>query len=174
MNKLGLQLIFAALIVLMGSTSALAEPHTPEDLYRNGDIVVDHQPRRFGGTASDTLFYDYYGFEVWQQLADDFLLDSSVTIRRASWWGFYHLNEPPPVVETMRIRFYDARPSDGLPGTVLYEETLLNPSRTATGEIVSSYRPLAYFSAGNAHPGNIDACAYSTSKCSSRLLAPQR
>ncbi len=35
----------------------------------------------------------------------------------------------------MRIRLYDARVSDALPGNVLFEEDLPNPSRTPTGVI---------------------------------------
>lgn len=56
-------------------------------------------------------------------------------IQHIVWWGFYHLDSPP-ATETMRIRFYDARPGDGLPGAILYEESFLDPSRTATGLIV--------------------------------------
>jgi len=38
----------------------------------------------------------------------------------------------------MRIRFYHARPSDGLPdeGSIVFEESFVNPSRTATGEVI--------------------------------------
>jgi hypothetical protein len=59
------------------------------------------------------------------------------------WWGFYggsfaHYPEPAPLSETMRIRFYASRASDGLPDDngILHEETFENPSRVATGEIV--------------------------------------
>lgn len=39
----------------------------------------------------------------------------------------------------MRIRFYCARPSDGLPddGNIIFEELFLDPSRTATGNLVN-------------------------------------
>jgi hypothetical protein len=36
----------------------------------------------------------------------------------------------------MRLRFYAPRASDGLPGDILYEESLVNPQRTVTGERV--------------------------------------
>ncbi len=127
----------AAVVVAAGlSAPASAYPGEWDNLMRDGGVVVDHQPRLGGGTAADTAFYDPYGYEVWQQLADDILLAEAAMIRRIVWWGFYHLNDPPPAVETMRIRFYDARPGDGLPGAILYEESFLNPSRTATGETV--------------------------------------
>jgi len=104
-------------------------------------VVVDHPPLNTGGLGADTDFFSDSGQQVWQQVADDILLDAPATVRRVVWWGFYGGNSsgtplPPEGPETMRIRFYDARPADGLPGDRLFEETVLNPSRTATGRNV--------------------------------------
>ncbi|MFH1419806.1 MAG: PEP-CTERM sorting domain-containing protein [Planctomycetota bacterium] len=142
MNKLSLQLIFAATVVSAWAASARAAPHSLEDLYRNGDIVVDQEPTRLGGPGADTDFINVLGLRVWQQVADNILLSEPASIRRIAWWGFYGGSgtpaTPPPSVETMRIRFYGARVGDGLPddNNILYEESFFNPSRTATGEII--------------------------------------
>ncbi|OWY71514.1 hypothetical protein B7486_07440 [cyanobacterium TDX16] len=106
-----------------------------------GSIVVDHQPFPTGGPASDTGFRDDFGMQFWQQLADDFVLSLDAIIRHVTWWGFYGSSftspaEQPPVTQTMRVRFYDARIQDGLPGTVLFEETFVDPSYAWTGRQV--------------------------------------
>ncbi len=98
-------------------------------------VVVDHQPTRSGGPFADTAFLDMFGDPQWQFLADDILLNSLATIRSVRWWGFYD-QDNPPASETFRMRFYDARPSDGLPGNVLFEESFLDPAREGTGQIV--------------------------------------
>lgn len=111
--------------------------------------LIDHQPLNTGGPASDTQFLDLFGRESWQLLADDFSLDSDAAVRRVSWWGFYD-QDNPPASEIMRIRFYSARPGDGLPGEVLYDQTVLNPSRTATGRRVGvTVLPKEYFYQAN-------------------------
>ena len=99
-----------------------------------GPIVVDHPPLNSGGGGSDTAFRDMFGTPVWQRVADDFTLAAPADIRRITWWGFYDQNNPP-ATETMRIRFYGARPGDGLPdeNNILFEQSYLNPSRIATG-----------------------------------------
>lgn len=109
----------------------------------SGDgVVIDHQPHPFGGLGSDTLFREFPGGPaVWQRVADDIVLDSPALIRRIHFWGFYGSTfdsepEPPPLTETMRIRFYDARPSDGLPQNVLFEDSFSDPMRTATGDTI--------------------------------------
>jgi hypothetical protein len=99
---------------------------------RDGELIFEHQPTRYGGLASDTDFLDLYGLPNWQQLADDVLLGSEALVERITVWGFYD-QDNPPATETMRLRFYAPRSSDGLPGEVLYEEAFLDPSRTATG-----------------------------------------
>jgi hypothetical protein len=99
------------------------------------DIIVDHPPHNAGGSTADTELIDMLGRPAWQLAADDILLDAPATVRRVTWWGFYHLDNPP-TEETMRIRFYDARPGDGLPGEILFEEHFLNPARVATGRRV--------------------------------------
>lgn len=100
-----------------------------------GQFIVDHPPHPFGGPASDTEFIDMFGRPFWQLEADDFQLSSAATARRLVWHGFYD-RDNPPLSETMGIRFYDARPTDGLPGTVLREFTAVNPARFATGRII--------------------------------------
>src|SRR5262245_31130807 len=101
-----------------------------------GGIILDKPPNQLGGGASDTSFYNEFGEERWQRLADDVLLTQPATLRRVIWHGFYgdsfkNTPEPLPLTETMRIRLYDARPGDGLPGNVLFEESFLDPSRVA-------------------------------------------
>lgn len=106
-----------------------------------GPVVFDHPPFNTGGPASDTSFrIDPSPAELWQQLADDILLASPATIRRIVFWGFYGgtfdpVPQQPPITETFRVRFYGARPGDGLPddNNIFFEETFLDPSRTATG-----------------------------------------
>jgi hypothetical protein len=130
----------AVLAILALPASVQAGPVAEKGSPRDEGIVVDQQPTRYGGPASDTLFRNEFGDERWQQLADNILLDEAATIRRITWWGFYGGSgtpaTPPPETETMRIRFYSPRPGDGLPGEVLWEENFLDPSRAATGLIV--------------------------------------
>jgi hypothetical protein len=120
-----------------------AEPVQSNHALRDGGIVTDHQPYPYGGGGADTAFSDDFGFPTWQRLADDILLSEPATIRHITWWGFYggsfdEYPEAPPSTEIIRIRFYQSRPSDGLPDEddVLFEETFLDPSRTATGNVI--------------------------------------
>jgi hypothetical protein len=101
-------------------------------------VVVDHQPHPFGGGASDTLFVGPSGQPVWQRNADDFMLTAGDTIGTIKWWGFYNADNPP-ATETMRIRFYGARPGDGLPddGNILYETSVQDHTRTWTGRLIA-------------------------------------
>jgi hypothetical protein len=103
-------------------------------------IIVDQQPLNTNGSASDTAFVSAKQ-EVWQQIADDFELTQDILLQKVVLWGFYGDNfdktiEPPPQDETLRLRIYDARPIDGLPGSILKEQMFSNPSRTATGRII--------------------------------------
>ncbi len=125
------------LAVLIPAAQAFAGANDLRDLFRGSGVIVDHPPLNTGGLASDTLLIDMFGNEIWQRVADDFVLGGAATIRRVNWWGFYHLDNPP-ATETMRIRFYGARASDGLPddNNVLFEESFLDPQRTATGRTV--------------------------------------
>jgi hypothetical protein len=105
------------------------------------DIVVNHQPLNSGGPASDLAFINDSNQQSWQQLADDFQVAQDAEIRLIVFWGFYGSGfseevEPPPETETMRVRAYGARPGDGLPGNILYEQSFEDPSRTATGRII--------------------------------------
>ncbi|MFQ5502946.1 MAG: hypothetical protein ACE5EQ_11715 [Phycisphaerae bacterium] len=107
-------------------------------------VVIDHPGILSGGPAADTEFINPIGQQAWQRLADNILLSgNSALIRQVTWLGFYGGSgtpaTPPPVTETMRIRFYGARAVDGLPddGNILFEQSLLNPSRVATGRTVA-------------------------------------
>jgi hypothetical protein len=146
-------LMLAAVCALAFGASApaaLASPGNWRDLARSlggprdGDIVVDQQPNLYGGQGSDTLFYDYFGYEVWQREADNILLGQDRAIRRVVWWGLYggqgQSHQPPVEDETMRIRFYGARPGDGLPddNNIIYQENFVNAQRTATGRVVDA------------------------------------
>ena len=136
------------MLVCAFASTAAASPGGWDDLVqrfgqpRDGDIVVEQLPAHSGGYGSDTAFRDYVGRPVWQQIADNLLLADSAAIGRVEWWGFYGATDqshyPPTGDETMRVRFYSARPGDGLPGEVFYEESFLNPSRVATGAFVYS------------------------------------
>ncbi len=125
------------LTVVCAVSPALAGPADVDDLFRGGgEVVVDHPPLISGGGASDTAFTG--DIVPWQRVADDILLPETRTIHRVVWWGFYNA-DVPPAQETMRIRFYGARAVDGLPdeGNILFEQSVLNPSRTWTGRIVA-------------------------------------
>ncbi len=118
---------------------------------RGGETIVEQLPNLTGGQGSDTQFYDYFGYEVWQREADNILLTQDQTVGRVVWWGFYgadsQTNLPPDGDETMRIRFYGARPGDSLPddNNIIYEESFLNPQRVATGRRVLVDRlPMEY------------------------------
>ncbi|MEK6643113.1 MAG: hypothetical protein AABZ08_04335 [Planctomycetota bacterium] len=109
------------------------------------DLLVDHPRHNVGGPDSDTDFIYGPVDPYWQVLADDFLINSSAQVDRVTWLGFYGGQfygsvQPPVGDETMRIRFHAARPGDGLPGQVLYEQDFLNTSRTATGLLLSDTR----------------------------------
>ena len=119
-------------------------------------IVFEQLPNRTGGPASDTDFIDPGSNQpFWQLEADNVQIDFAADIRRITWWGFYggdfdeapDAHDPPSGPETMRIRFYAPRASDGLPDStnILFEESFLNPSREATGfTIAVGQRPLEY------------------------------
>lgn len=111
----------------------------------NGGIIVDQPPvLGAGGPSSDTALVDDYGNPGWEISADEFISPANATVHRIVWWGFYGGDNPagsffPPTGdETMRIRFYEPRPGDGLPGSISYETTVLNAQRTAIG---TSYGP---------------------------------
>lgn len=128
-----------------------------------GDIFVDQPPSVYFGGASDTSFSDQFGDQLWQDLADNFRLPAPAQVSHVTWWGFYGafgLSTHPPVGdETMRIRFYAARAADGLPGKVLYEESVLNPQRIATGRnvAVGNDVPEFKFDVNLADPAQIEA-----------------
>jgi len=109
----------------------------------HGEIVVDHQPWPTGGPASDTDLVDPLSTLTAQQAADDFLLAEDASILHLTWWGFFGSSatnpaEQPPDTQSFRIRFYDARPGDGLPGNVINEEIFIDPFFEATGRQVAT------------------------------------
>ncbi len=113
------------------------------------DILLHRQaPGRTFGNESDTLLTDDFGGQAAQLVADSFTLTDSSPICRTRFWGFYgsefaQVPEAAPASETMRVRIY--ADSNGLPGAVVYERTILNPSRTATGfSIAIGPGPLEY------------------------------
>jgi hypothetical protein len=131
MKIIRLALIFAVLIIT--GTAHL-----------EAGILVDHQPHPYGGLASDTLFPPPFGNPVWQLVADNFMIDVNEPITNIVFWGFYNADNPP-AEEVMRVRIYDSRASDGLPGLVQYEETFQNPPRFATGRFIGTgVLPLEY------------------------------
>jgi hypothetical protein len=124
------------LLGVLTTTAVLVAPRPAA-----GQILVDHPPYNSGGPASDTLLIDEItGATVFQQVADNFSLTADSVAGAASWHGFYggfdQNHQPPAGDETMRVRLYQSRASDGLPGNVLYEEAFLNATRTWTGRIV--------------------------------------
>jgi len=112
------------------------------DLLRGGGVVVDHQPHPFGGLASDTSLRSLpipQLPEIWQWVADDFTSPVDATVRGVNFWGFYNEDVQPVADETFRIRFYEPRMSDGLPGAILYEASFLNPTNNATGVLIPDF-----------------------------------
>lgn len=108
-------------------------------------IIVDHQPHPYGGPSSDTSFLNVFGQPYWQRLADDFTLSTPQDVTNVNFWGFYEADNPP-ASETMRIRFYTARQTDGLPGDLLKEESFQSPSREWTGRWIGvGIIPREYF-----------------------------
>lgn len=101
-----------------------------------GTVLVDHQPSNVGGFGADTLFADFPGSE---RCADDFSITQAAIINRIVWWGFYDLNILPSTDDTFRIRVYDQRPGDLLPGLVLYEQSFSSVPRAWTGRFVLTF-----------------------------------
>jgi hypothetical protein len=100
----------------------------------SADVVWDQSPNQRGGYVSDTD-QTFFGQEhYWQRMADDFRLGEGVILTRAVAYGFFYNSYSAPADETIRVRLYSARESDGLPGAVLYEQTIQNPAREETGE----------------------------------------
>jgi len=143
----------SALVVTIVLAMTVTPLHAGEgnwgDLVRGDGIVVDHQPHPFGGGASDTSFRSLpipQLPEIWNWIADDFTSPVNATIRRVNFWGFYGNNIQPVGDETFRIRLYEPRLSDGLPGTMLHEASFLNPAKSVTGVLIpTSGAPEEFF-----------------------------
>lgn len=147
MKRLSLRALAYRLVSVVAvctcSSAAKAGPRGWNDLVqgfggpRDPDVIVEQLPTRSGGPASDTAFRDSVGRPMWAQIADNILLTQATSAGHLEWYGFYgayqETHDPPTGDETMRVRFYATREADGLPGDILYEESFLNPSRTATG-----------------------------------------
>src|SRR5262245_1699565 len=120
-HKNGYWLVLGVLLPISGVRASEVQW---EDTWapRGSDVLVDQPPMQSSGSASDYAFLDIVGNPYWQNSADSFTLSSPAMLRRITWWGFYNLDNPP-VNEMMRIRLYEPRPSDGLPGNVLFEES---------------------------------------------------
>src|SRR5262249_53787030 len=94
-------------------------------------IVVDHEPSPYGGSASDLAFEDL-GVTRWQQSADDIVISAPEAVVALNWWAWYNADNPPND-ESIRVRLYANRDVGHLPGKLVYEQKLANPVRTATG-----------------------------------------
>ncbi len=100
------------------------------------DTLLHRQaPGRTFGVTSDSVFRDDFGNANSELLADKFT-GPAQPVCRVVWWSFYGSSlaqevEPPPLSETLRIRFLSD--AAGLPGALLWEEQFLNPLRQATG-----------------------------------------
>ncbi|MCK6457919.1 MAG: hypothetical protein L6Q92_15495, partial [Phycisphaerae bacterium] len=132
--KLRLSILLAALAIIFSLLSDLASAQ---------DVLLHRQlPNRLGGALSDTqaLFSGPNGPVSGQLAADRFRLSQADVIRKLVVWSFFggqteQFDPPPPVTETMRVRFY--ADAGGLPGELRYEEEFLNPPRVFTGFFVS-------------------------------------
>lgn len=132
----------AVLCALFGSPAVPGSwQQLPGPAAAMGQVMVFNQPRHpVGGPGADTSFIDDGGNSIWQQVADDIILSQDATIGRIKWFGFYGGtftgSTQPPAAQTMRIRFYDSRPVDGLPGAILFEESIVDPPRFPTGAVL--------------------------------------
>lgn len=124
---------FAAGITSVARADVLPWHDGPQPNGPSGVVLVDHQPTNVGGLASDTLFTEFPG---WQRVADDFTLSQAAIIERIVFHGFHHMNIQPVANEDFRIRVYDQRPGDLLPGDVVYEQSFSSVPRTWTGRFV--------------------------------------
>lgn len=98
-------------------------------------VVVNQEPTRHGGDISDTAFDIFPGHVQAQLLADDFTLAEAASVTEARWWGFY--NSVPSDPEAIRFRIHESRPSDGLPGDIIFEQIDPAISRSLTGHTVN-------------------------------------
>lgn len=106
-------------------------PHGP------GAPLVSHLPYNVCGLGSDSMLVEGPGAPVeYQYLADDFQLPFDSLVSRLVVWGFYNSQILPTTDETFQIKVHQPRPSDGLPGAVVFEETVVNPFREWTGRNV--------------------------------------
>lgn len=110
------------------------QPHGP------GVPLVSHLPHNFGGPASDSMGYEAPGGPiVYQYVADDFALPFDATLGRIVYYGFYDSQILPVGDETFQINIHEPRAGDGLPGDVLFSQTVVNPFREWTGRNVISF-----------------------------------
>ncbi len=106
------------------------------------DILLHRQaPGRTFGLTSDTSYLDDSGNPTGALHADGFTLAAPASVCRMKAWGFYGSSlaqtpEPAPPNETIRVRVYEDL--DSLPGAIVYESIVSNPSRMATGFSVAT------------------------------------
>ena len=118
---------------------AWAELDGPQPRGPGEVLLVDHQPNNSGGLTSDSMGFEKPGAPVvYQFVADNFATTLTTSVRRMVFWGFYNSNVEPTIDEMFRVRFYNSRPGDQLPGTMLHEESFLNVARAWTGRNVIS------------------------------------
>ncbi len=134
MRKLVIPLSLGALFLASGHSPVWA------------GVIFEQQHNPVGGSGADTVWNDPFNGDLWQQPADDFWFTELSRVDRVVWRGyyggtFYGSYDPPQGTETMRLRIYSARPSDGLPGQVLREQTTSNTLKTPTGAIVGDGGP---------------------------------
>ena len=109
------------------------QPHGP------GAPLVSHLPYNSCGLTSDSVGFEEPGpFTYYQYVADDFALSADAMVRRLVYWGFYNSQVLPTTDETFQINVHELRPSDGLPGDIVFSETVVNPFREWTGRNVIS------------------------------------
>lgn len=129
--------VLASLVAgLCAASYARAAPATIDDVMM--ELVWEQTPSQYAGPASDSdCLHPLSGKRVWVFYADDVFLDRDALISRVTWQGLYDRDNPPDD-EVMRLRISDARPSDQLPGSVVYEELTTNHTRDATGRTMAA------------------------------------
>jgi len=109
------------------------QPHGP------GAPLVSHLPHNTCGLTSDSMGFEEPGTPIYYQyVADDFASPTDAILRRLVYWGFYNSQVLPTTDETFQINIHEPRPSDGLPGAIVFSETVVNPFREWTGRNVIS------------------------------------
>jgi len=133
--------------VLSLAPAALGGEAGWDGVMRDAGVVVDYQPHNTGGLAADSLFREgEFMPPVWQRAVDDFISSETLFVRKISFWGFYAQNSIPVGSETFSIRLLRDSATGFFPDEQVYESTITNPARQATGRtILIGGAPLEYF-----------------------------